>query len=99
MSNFSDFFGGGGIKSVQRGVATPTSVSELSVTVAAVNPAKSMLNMLSVRASTSTTASGNDCVMSVRLINATTIGVLAYTAKDGQGVVYHACSWELIEFA
>ena len=98
MSNFSDFYGGG-VKSVQRGVATPTSSGELSVTVTAVNPAKSMLNLLSARASPSPTAPENTCVMSVRLINATTVGVTAFTTRVNQSQVYHACSWELIEFA
>ena len=98
MSNFSDFYGGG-VKSVQRGVATPTSIDELSVTVTAVNPAKAMLNLLSASTSTSPTAESNNCVMSVRLINATTVGVTAFTSRVHQSAVYHACSWELIEFA
>ena len=98
MSNFSDFYGGG-VKSVQRGVATPTSAGELPVTVTAVNPAKAMLNLLSASSSPRPTAESNNCVMSVRLINATTIGVTAYTVWVSHSAVYHACSWELIEFA
>ena len=98
MSNFSDFYGGG-VRSVQRGVATPTSTDEWSVTVTAVNPAKAMLNLLSASSSPMPTVDGSNCVMSVRLINATTIGVTAYTVRVGSSAVYHACSWELIEFA
>ena len=96
MSNFSDFFGGGGIKSIQRGVATPTSPGELSVTVTAVNPAKSMLNLLSSGAAVFSAA--NDAKIALRLINATSIGVVGY-ATDGTSYYYANVSWELIEFA
>ena len=90
MSNFSDFFGGGGIKSIQRGVTTPPTNAEVLVTVAAVNPAKAMLNLLYSRSDTD-----NSSVVSLRLVNATTIGVTSsFGASQGR-----ACSWELIEFA
>ena len=92
MSNFSDFYGGG-VKSVQRGVATPPSPAEFSVTVAAVNPAKSMLHLLSVNTIVSGGAGVNMCV--VRLIDSTTVGVLAY----GNNTFSLPISWELIEFA
>ena len=90
MSNFSDFFGGGGIKSIQRGVTTPPTQDEVLVTVAAVNPAKAMLNLLS-----NMSDPANISAVSLRLVNATTIGIIS-TSNAVQG---RACSWELIEFA
>ena len=92
MSNFSDFYGGG-IKSVQRGVSAPPSNTEISVTVTAVNPAKSMLHLLSVNTIVAGGAGINRCV--VRLIDSTTVGVLAY----GNNTFSLPISWELIEFA
>ena len=90
MSNFSDFFGGGGIKSIQRGVTTPPTQAEVLVTVAAVNPAKAMLNLLSNMSDPDYSSA-----VSLRLVNATTIGVTS-SFHISQG---RACSWELIEFA
>lgn len=90
MSNFSDFYGGG-VKSVQRGVATPTSGAEMSVTVTAVNTAKSMLNLLSVTGGGSIDGSSRS---SVRLINSTTVGI-----SSSSGAYLAPLSWELIEFA
>ena len=40
MSNFSDFFGGGGIKSIQRGVTMPPTQDEVLVTVADIKKKK-----------------------------------------------------------
>ena len=92
MSNFSDFYGGG-VKSVQRGVSAHPSNTEISVTVTAVNPAKSMLNLLSVNTTVSNGEGVNQCM--VRLINSTTVGVIAYVNGESSIPV----SWELIEFA
>ena len=98
MSNFSDFFGGG-VKSVQRGVATPTSAGELSVTVTAVNPARSVLNLLSSSSYTDSYLSTTNTV-SLRLVNSTTIGVTSQTLLPSTDQQYLLpCSWELIEFA
>ena len=94
MSNFSDFYGGG-VKSVQRGVATPTSTGELSVTVTAVNPARAMLNLLS--AGSATYSAAGDTKIALRLISATSIGVIGYAAS-GANNYYVPVSWELIEF-
>lgn len=97
MSNFSDFFGGGGIKSIQRGVTTPTSDAELLVTVAAVNPTKAMLNLLSNNFDIGATYSSASRV-SIRVVNATAIGVTSWrTLEQVNG--YLPVSWELIEFA
>ena len=97
MSNFSDFYGGG-IKSVQRGVSTPTSAGELSVTVTAVNPDRSALHLLS---SSSYVDSGRITTntVSLRLVDSTTIGVTSQALPAGAGYQYLPCSWELIEFA
>ena len=95
MSNFSDFYGGG-IKSVQRGVSTPTVQGELSVTVTAVNPAKSMLNLLS--SGSAVFSAAHDTKIALRLISATSIGVIGY-ATNGTSYYYVPVSWELIEFA
>ena len=89
MSNFSDFFGGGGIKSVQRGVSTPVDIEELNVTVAGVNPSRSTLNLLS---GISGETGAN---ISLRLINGTTIGLKSFVNGRYSG---SPCSWELIEF-
>lgn len=97
MSNFSDFYGGG-VKSVQRGVATPTSAGELSVTVTAVNPARSVLNLLSSSSYTDIDRPTTNMV-SLRLVNSTTIGVTSQYIVQGFNSQYLPCSWELIEFA
>ena len=97
MSNFSDFYGGGG-KSVQRGVATPTSIDELSVTVTAVNPARAMLNLLSASSRGSEGLAAKNTYVSLRIVNSTTIGIKSYSESSGSAV-YLPCSWELIEFA
>ena len=97
MSNFSDFYGGG-VKSVQRGVATPTSTGELSVTVTAVNPARSVLNLLSSSSYIHDSRTTTNTV-SLRLVNSTTIGVTSQALPAGSTYQYLPCSWELIEFA
>lgn len=87
MSNFTDF-GSGGIKSVQRGVSTPPTSAEMTVTVSAVDPARSVLHISSVwGSSTSFQTSG-------RLISATQIGITSFV-NSSVGV---ACSWQLVEY-
>lgn len=87
MSNFTDF-GGGGIKSVQRGVSTPTSGAEMLVTVSAVDTTRSSLSLLS------TISNGGLSITSLRLVNSTQVGVTSYVS----GSVGQPLSWELREY-
>ena len=87
MSNFTDF-GGGGIKSVQRGVSTPTSGAEMLVTVSAVDTTRSSLSLLS------TISNAGTSVTSLRLVNSTQVGVTAHV----NGNVGQPLSWELREY-
>ena len=82
--------GGGGVKSVQRGVVNLGNSTSATATVSAVNMSKSRLQFLGVVASTS---SATAQAVKVELTNATTITA---TRFSGSG----ACTvgWELIEF-
>lgn len=99
MSTFSQFSGGGGIKSIQRGtVFIPHTASSTTVTVTAVNTAKSQLRYLGG----STYQSGDSHVTlipSIILTNSTTITVATrgdlVSSQTGQGC---AISWELTEW-
>ena len=88
---------GAGIKSIQRGVTTPTGETEVMVTVTAVNPAKSMLNLLSSHGE-SDGARAAQSTVSIRLASATTIGIISYTSVAALSSTPRPCSWELIEF-
>ena len=89
MSNFSDFFGGGGIKSIQRGKSTLSNSANNSwtVTISAVNPAKTELRLLGY---TSDPASWPP---HIELTNATTITVTRVVTLPIPTTV----SWELTE--
>ena len=88
MSNFSDFFGGGGIKSIQRGKSiAPTNVNSWTVTISAVNPAKTELRLLGY------TADPGAWPPHIELTNATTITVTRAANNGAQATV----SWELTE--
>ena len=89
--------GGRAIKSIQRGVTTPTSASELVVTVASVNPAKAVLNLLSSSSSHLPDRASN-VRMSLRVISATTIGVQSGFENVSWGQGGMSLSWELIEY-
>lgn len=91
---------GGGVKSVQRGVSRQTNPAngyypELVVTIAAVNPAKTTLNLLSTASYINGTGSSE---ASLRLISATQIGI----KNSGIGSSYTGqafdASWEVIEW-
>ena len=87
MSNFSDFFGGG-IKSIQRGKSTTaTSENSWTVTISAVNPAKTELRLLGY------TATSEAGPLHIELTNATTITVTKSVNSYNQTTV----SWELTE--
>ena len=94
MPSFSEVFGGGGIKSVQRGVTTPSTTSELLVTIAAVNPAKTTVSLLSMTAAAIATYSGLSR-SSVVLVSGTQLGVTGFSG-DSSGV--SPVSWEVVEW-
>ena len=89
--------GGRAIKSIQRGVTTPTNPTELVVTVASINPAKAILNLLS---SSSSHLAGKDSNVrvSLRVISATTIGVQSGFQNESWNQGGMSVSWELIEY-
>ena len=87
MSNFSDFYGGG-IKSVQRGKSTlSTSGNSWTVTISAVNPAKTELRLLGY------TADPAVWPPHIELTNATTIT----GTRAAAGSTPITVSWELTE--
>ena len=94
MPSFSEVFGGGGIKSVQRGVTTPSSTTEVLVTIAPVNPAKTTVSLLSM-----TTAEQTSYNIfsrsSVRLVSGTQLGVTGFA---GDASSMSPVSWEVVEW-
>lgn len=92
MSNFSQFTGGGGIKSIQRGVMTfpSTAAGTATATITAVNTAKSELRLLGVSSNGGTAA---DQVLRISLTNSTTI-----TATKEGASSQPSLSWELTEW-
>ena len=104
MPNFSDLYPSGGIKSVQRGVTTPPSptgggtyVSPVVVTIAAVNPAKTTLNLLSAVSQGPMDTSGFGTKQQLRLLSATQLEVISESKLQyGSGGL--PCSWEVIEW-
>ena len=88
MSNFSDFFGGGGIKSIQRGKSTVSTFdNSWTVTISAVNPAKTELRLLGY------TTDPESWPPYIELTNATTITVTRAANATNSITV----SWELTE--
>ncbi len=94
MPNFSELFGGGGIKSIQRGITSVTGGTEVVVPITAVNPAYTELRLLGVRG------------YSIYLQAGTSSGTVALTG-GGTSVTVNApgtstnpttVSWELTEF-
>lgn len=96
MAFLSDY--GGGIKSVQRGVTTPPTnptygyALPVTVTIAAVNPAKTTLSLL--------TATGNTygSTQRIKLVSATEIEVASTITNSSGTALGTACSWEVIEW-
>lgn len=93
MPNFSDLFGGAGIKSIQRGViAIGTAGTTFSATISAVNVSKSELRFLGggYLGSSNSRAELVDIVLS----NSTTVTATTITQPSYAGRV----SWELTEY-
>lgn len=96
---------GGGVKSVQRGVTTPpaptggaTYVGSVIVTISAVNPAKTTLNLLSaVSQGNYSPPNGTGVKQQLELLSATQLKVTSESGTQyGSGGI--PCSWELIEW-
>lgn len=85
--------GGRPIKSIQRGVVTTVGNASMSVTIAAVNPAKTEVRFLGF--SSNTSAAIHEGIAYVALANSTTITVAGAQAyNSGRSTV----SWELTEY-
>lgn len=90
MSNISQF-GGGGVKSIQRGIIALGGIATATATISSVNTAKSELRYLGVKSNGGTAAS---VCANLTLTNSTTITANTNTASAGVLDV----SWELTEF-
>lgn len=85
------------IKKVQRGVVTPTSYSEVVVTVSAVDVNKAFITLLT-KAQNTAAERGTRGIISARIISSTSIGIKGFTFIEGSVYEYHPVSWELVEF-
>lgn len=81
--------GGGGIKSVQRGVASFSSVDTVTVMISAVDTTKAFVNPLGDYASSSTQPGAR---FRYELTNATTL-----TITRGSAAGTASASWEVVE--
>lgn len=89
---------GGCIKSVQRGVTSSLGASgEIEVAIAAVNPAKTFVNLLS-NYSAANPSTVEAFSSSVRLVSATKLGVTAVSVQNGAYTGRGSVSWEVIEW-
>jgi hypothetical protein len=93
MSTFSQFTGGGGIKSIQRGTITMVGAATSgTATISSVTTSKTELRFLGSRSADNGGTSGNG-FCTVVLTNATTI-----TATRDLGGISASVSWELTEW-
>lgn len=93
MSNISQF-GGGAIKSIQRGVIAIAAGSlSATATISAVTPGKTELRFLGSRAADNAGVSGYG-FCTIALTNSTTITA----QRETSGTIGAAVSWELTEF-
>ena len=91
MSTLSQFFGGGQIKSIQRGtILKPNNTDTATATISSVNTSKTFINFLGF---------SSDLAASIRieLTNSTTITATT-TLNFGRNVVI-TVSYEVIEYA
>ena len=86
MSSFSQF-GGGSIKSIQRGVITTASAQSSTATVSAVNTAKAVLTHLGASISVANESTH------LTLTNATTITATRVSVNSGATQT----AWQLVE--
>lgn len=98
MSTLNQFFGGGSIKSIQRGVITiPTNGTGTgSATITAVDTSKSVLHLLGFGGYTVVDGSGTNLLSYLVLTNSTTITAAGgYSTTNG----YPAqISWQIVEY-
>jgi len=100
MPNFSQLFGGGGgVKGVQRGLTViqsgATANYRLKVTIGAVNPAKTSVNILTQYSSGS---EGSETKIVAQLISSTIIEIYAMNYSS-YGSYAPEVSWEVIEYS
>lgn len=86
--------GGGGIKSIQRGVINVTATPSATATITSVDTAKSSLTILGLSGSNAVTDNPREMALVVRLTNSTTV-----TAINVQGwaQINTTVSFEVIE--
>ena len=93
---------GGGVKSVQRGVATPTNGQPLAVTISPVNPAKTTVNLLTNNVEIQFRDGYSFQIkQQLRLLSGTQLEVISlsdYQFNGGSGSLGRPCSWEVIEW-
>ena len=94
MPNFSQLFGGGGVKGVQRGKTAPQSgYFSINVTISPVNPAKTMVNVLTQ----GYPGGENYSTIEAQLINSSQLEITSFRGNNkGFGPI--STSWEVIEF-
>lgn len=80
---------------VQRGNVTPAGTAEIVVTITAVNPAKTMVNLLTLGLSVSGDT-GGEFFYEAKLLSATQLGIKAYR-RNGVQMVGMPVSWEVVE--
>ena len=88
MSTLSQF-GGGSIKSIQRGVINTTSTATATATISAVNPAKSILSTTG-----SNTHPPSNIWSYLSLTNSTTITATVSVSNANASAI----AWQLVEY-
>lgn len=88
--------GGGAVKSVQRGKSTPVygQGGTLDITIAAIDPAKSMANLLTVGQITS----ASQWTRQLSILNATTLRLQSSGFDNNSNQLFLESSWEVVEF-
>lgn len=95
MSTFSQFAGGGGIKSIQRGVITINGGGATgSATITAVNTAKSELRLLGIGGYSNDTGNGTPLPGRIQLASGTSVTFNSPLTAASTSYV----SWELTEW-
>lgn len=87
---------GGAVKSVQRGKSTPVAGQggTLDITIAPIDPAKTMANLLTVGQITSAT----QWTRQLSILNATTLRLTSYGWDTNGNTFMLESSWEVIDF-
>ena len=96
MISFNTKYGGGGVKSVQRGVVTPTAGTGAVVTISPVNPAKTFVTA-DFYGDQAPPAMGGYAV-GCQLTSATTLVVKSSGQSSGGNAFFYPASWQVVEF-